>query len=793
MKQIIKGIKIISILFLTLTFFVGCEDDDDNQLPVIEAGFTHTINQVTGTVTFINTSSNADAYSWDFGDDTTSTEINPIHTYESGTYTIVLEADNAAGASDTFEDTITIQGTVNTGGDCTAETTESIAAADLNITFQTNTPAVIEDNAAFSWIDNPDSEGAVNTSCKVGQVVRANNSAFDNIQIDLSDKLDFSTSDGLKMKVWSPIANTPVLIKLEEIGNSGNFVEIQQSTTTANSWEELTFDFAATATPQFDKMVIFFNFNVADGSTYYFDDLALYGTGGGGPACTAETSESIAAADLNITFQSNTPTFIEDNTSFAWIDNPDAAGSVNTSCKVGEATRANNSAFDNLQIDLADKLDFNSVEGLKIKVWSPIANTPVLLKLEEIGNAGNFVEILQNTTAANTWEELTFDFAPTATPQYNKIVIFFNFNVADGSTYYFDDLAVYGAGGGGSTCVPETTESIAAADLNITFQTNTPAVIEDNAAFSWIDNPDFGGSVNSSCKVGEVVRANNSAFDNVQIDLSDKLDFNASEGLKLKVWSPIANTPVLLKLEEIGNAGNFVEILQNTGAANTWTELTYDFAPTATPQFNKMVIFFNFNVADASTYYFDDLALYGTGGGGGGGGGGTCPAPPAGEFIADGGFESNGDCWQLIDNGGTVTISTTVNNGGSNSGQIKTTPGSNPALKQERFGIGTMSPNTTYVVQFDIQANASDMPANGAVFQAFAFSEPAEGSPDPAVQHILIQGDANFPTTWQTRTYTFTTAGNIDGGVSLLLELVCGGVAGCTGTINIDNVSITAQ
>ena len=704
MKQIIKGIKITSILFLTFTFFVGCVDDDDNQLPTLEAAFTHTINQDTGTVRFINTSMNANTYSWDFGDGTASTEINPINTYEAGTYTVVLQSDNIAGASDTFEDTIVIGNSGGGGGgSCTAETTESIAAADLNITFQTNTPAVIEDNTTFSWIDNPDSEGAVNTSCKVGQVVRANNSPFDNLQIDLTDKLDFSISDGLKIKVWSPVANTPVLIKLEEVGNAGNFVEITQTTADANTWTELTYDFESTATPQFDKMVIFFNFNVADGSTYYFDDLMVYGTGGGGGGtCTAETTESVAAADLNISFLSNTPAIIEDNATFSWIDNPDSDGTVNTSCKVGEVVRANNSPFDNVQIDLADKLDFNASEGIKMKVWSPVANTPVLLKLEEIGNAGNFVEILQTTGAANTWTELTYDFASTAAPQFNKMVIFFNFNVADGSTYYFDDVMVYGAGGGGGgTCVPETTESSAASDLNITFQTNTPAVIEDNTAFSWIDNPDFDGTVNTSCKVGQVDRFNNSPFDNVQIDLANKLDFNTSDGLKMKVWSPIANTPVLLKLEEIGNSGNFVEILQTTGAANTWTELTYDFASTATPQFNKLVVFFNFNVADGSTYYFDDLALYGTGGGGGGGGGTysldeTIDFEPAGFGAAW--------TWNVFENGSNPPLEFIANpvSGGINT---SATVAKITALQAGQPYVGTETAHGEMGITWDLDAS----------------------------------------------------------------------------------------
>ena len=693
MKHLIKKTKIFVLLILAISF-VGCEEDDVT-LPVVTAGFTHTISQ-TGIVTFINTSTNANNYSWDFGDESTSTEINPIKIYSPGTYIIELTASNVAGASDTFEDTIIIL-------DAEIPLITLIGDATINVTL------------GDAYTD-------------------AGATALDEVDGDL-------TADII---VGGDIVDTAV----EDI------YVITYDVTDAQGNEAIQ----VTRTVNVSAIV-----------------------------CTPETAESITAADLNITFQTNTPAVFEDNVTFAWIDNPDADGPVNASCKVGQVIRANNSPYDNIQIDLADKLNFNTSEGIKMKVWSPVPNTPVLLKLEEIGNAGNFVELLATTTAVNDWEELTFDFASTATPQFNKMVIFFNFNVSDGSTYYFDDLMVYGGGTVGG-CVPETTESIAAANLNITFQTNTPAVIDDNTTFTWIDNPDFTGSVNTSCKVGQATRANNSPFDNIQIDLADKLDFNTSEGLKMKVWSPVANTTVLMKLEEIGNAGNFVEIPATTTVVNGWEELTFDFAATVTPQFNKLVIFFNFNVADGSTYYFDDLMVYGTPGGG------TCPTPSGGEFISDGDFEANADCWIIFDNGGTTTISTTVSNGGgTNSGQIQTAPGANPGLKQERFGVGTILPNTTYVVNFDIKASASDMLANGAVFQAFTFSEPADGSGLPAAQHVLIAGDANVTTAWVPRSYTFTTAANVDGGVSLLFELVCGGVTGCTGTINIDNVSLTAQ
>ncbi len=206
------------------------------------------------------------------------------------------------------------------------------------------------------------------------------------------------------------------------------------------------------------------------------------------------------------------------------------------------------------------------------------------------------------------------------------------------------------------------------------------------------------------------------------------------------------------------------------------------------------VIQFKFDGGDGSTTIYLDNVYFHTLGGGGGGN--NCPTPPAGEFIVDGDFEADAGCWELFANqtGTSTTIVTNESNGGgTNSARIKTARASNPAIKQTRFGVGVIQPNTTYVVKFDIRSDAGDPLVASAVLNAFAFSESAEGSDGGAVQHTLVGGDPNVPSTWTTRTYTFTTAANVAGGVSLLIELVTGDVEGASGTIFIDNVSFRAQ
>ncbi|WP_435625369.1 immunoglobulin-like domain-containing protein [Flagellimonas sp.] len=108
MKRLLNKAGILSLIILAISF-MGCEDDDDaDGLPRVVAVFSQTIIEGTGTVTFINLSQNADSFMWDFGDGTTSTEIDPIKTFAEGTFTVTLTARNAAGAANAFEDEITI-------------------------------------------------------------------------------------------------------------------------------------------------------------------------------------------------------------------------------------------------------------------------------------------------------------------------------------------------------------------------------------------------------------------------------------------------------------------------------------------------------------------------------------------------------------------------------------------------------------------------------------------------------------------------------------------------------------
>jgi hypothetical protein len=90
---------------------------------------------------------------------------------------------------------------------------------------------------------------------------------------------------------------------------------------------------------------------------------------------------------------------------------------------------------------------------MTVRVYSPRAGIPVRLKVEDAADPTRSVETEALTTAINTWETLTFDFANEAPGTaalnlaftYNKASIFFDFGTTGaaggGGTFYFDDVA----------------------------------------------------------------------------------------------------------------------------------------------------------------------------------------------------------------------------------------------------------------------------------------------------------------------------------------------------------------
>lgn len=132
-------------------------------------------------------------------------------------------------------------------------------------------------NVTTTVVDNPDASG-INTSGKVAQSVKPSGAeTWGGSYLTLPDPIDFSVNTTFKMKVWSPKSDIVVKLKVENLTDGNIAHEVDASTTTTNSWEELTYDFSGIDTGNsYQKVVIFFDFgNGGDDSNYYFDDIVL--------------------------------------------------------------------------------------------------------------------------------------------------------------------------------------------------------------------------------------------------------------------------------------------------------------------------------------------------------------------------------------------------------------------------------------------------------------------------------------------------------------------------------------
>ena len=754
MKKLMRTFKQLSILFLAITFF-GCEDDDA-VLPKVNADFTYEINTDTGTVTFINTSEQATTYSWDLGDDTSSTLINPVNVYVNGTYTIVLTASNVAGSSDTVEYTITIN--------IPLAVTLPITFDDDNVKYE----AVAFEGAAFDIVDNPAPGGSNDKASKVGSITNSG-ATYEGLFFELGTDVDLDANKTITMNFWADAA-VDVLMKLEEGSTSTPDVIVSHS---GSGWEELSFIF--TATSKYSKLVIFVDGPGTTDGTFYMDDIIQVKSA---PVITLNGTDPLSIL-IGSTFTDPGATAIDaygvDITSDIVIagDTVDTntAGTYIITYNVSDDTGKAASEVTRTVIVAADivapVITLTGSDTINVTLGDAFTDPGATATDNVDGDITTSIVVSGDTVDVNT--------AGTYTITYNVS------DAAGNPATEVTRTVIVAAPG---ACTAETTESYSAADLNMTFLTDPSAfIISDGAGFEWIDNPDSDNAVNTSCKVGQITKSGQFPYDNNQFDLDGKLDFNNNSGLKIKVWSGLADTQVRIKLEEIGNPGNNIEQELTTSVISGWEELIFPFSSADSDKFNKIVIFFDLDENNTDTYYFDDLALYGDGGGTGGGGG--TPGTAEGDIAENGGFEDgNFDGWAVYNNSGTIEVVTTDPSSGTYCAYLYASPetGLNPTLKQERKAAGTLAVGDQVQIKFDYKGALT---GESGTYSIQSFVEAGAGVNQ--VENITV----NPTETWQTHTQTYTVAaGDVSGGITLEFVAICGGVPGCSSTLYLDNISV---
>ena len=499
MKQTIEAIKLLSVFFLVLTF-LGCEDDD-TVLPMVEAGFTFTLDQNTGTVTFINTSTNANSFAWNFGDGTSSEEIDPTKIYTAnGTFTVVLTASSVAGASGTFEDELTIN--------IPEEVGFPINFDGANVDYSTITTF----DTAFQIIENPELSGTNPTASLVGEIV-SNGISFQGVTFPLETPIDFSGADKtITLKLYATVA-TDILVKFSGGIDGARDVEVVAAHS-GSGWEDMTFDFATDGVKsfvqddpengqafvpdgQYRNLDLFVGFGADPGisSTFYIDDIVQTepNSNGGGNmggslvACDGgELINDLESSDDSIfsNFGGGVGTV---------IDNPDT--SVNMSAKVGQYVKNTGELFGGITIALDSNIDLNN-GVFSIDVYSQTVRQ-LLFKLE-----GLDVE-LTTPTSGTGWETLEYNFNGNMGAVTAITLIMDNGTTGDGSadwTIQFDNIRLCSNGSTGGGGTPGGLAS------NADFETgdDTGWMLFQNGGTAALDNTlNNGGSWSGRLTVGD--------------------------------------------------------------------------------------------------------------------------------------------------------------------------------------------------------------------------------------------------------------------------------------------------
>ena len=252
-----------------------------------------------------------------------------------------------------------------------------------------------------------------------------------------------ATRRTISAQVNSPTAGIPMVLKIEGPGGASSG-DVAANEAVVAGWQTLTWTFSGVDPAlNFDKIVLLPNLGTVDappGKTYHFDDVVLLGDAAPPPP----------AATVLANFDDVTPPVAGFEGAEGSVVEPAPAGGGS-----GNAFKVLRSGGQIFALGIVETDVPVAANRLTIsaQVNSPTAGIPMVLKLEGPGGA-NSGDVAANETVVAGWQTLTWTFTGIdLTKTYNKMVLLPNLGTVDappGKAYYFDDIVLLGAAGGGS-------------------------------------------------------------------------------------------------------------------------------------------------------------------------------------------------------------------------------------------------------------------------------------------------------------------------------------------------------
>jgi hypothetical protein len=323
---------------------------------------------------------------------------------------------------------------------------------------------------------------------------------------------------------------------------------------------------------------------------------------------------SFPPLSLPIDFEDGPYNFIDFDGGIAnVISNPESSG-INTSETVARIVKGEGQPWAGSKLILEEKLDFSTNNSFSMKVFSPRTDVPVLLKIE--GPDGAEPDNIVNTTKANEWETLTWNYPDAASGIYDALVFMFDFGtVGNGSadfTFLFDDVVHF-----------YDSEAKSQIDLPVHFESETMDYeMTDFGGVETVTTTDPEDPQNTVGKTTKPAGSETWAGTTVGTDLGFKsrIPFTAENTkMNVSVYSPLVGIPIRLKAEDYNDPTLTAETEAMTTKADEWETLVFDFSTVAegtnpynpNTYFNKLSIFFNFNTPGTGEVYYWDSVEFG--------------------------------------------------------------------------------------------------------------------------------------------------------------------------------------
>jgi len=450
------------------------------------------------------------------------------------------------------------------------------------------------------------------------------------------------------LKMTASPGDTAWKLKIES-NNAASFVEVDLSTSeeahaapVMDTWQRYTFNLADLSASgldlsAIDVVLVFPAWGAGDGAVYRLDNVQILpdgnaGNGGGGDIDPLVVFNDAERADWPAWDCCGGSTPIE-------VTDADATYGATMEFSIGiDATvmgftsRDADGAVGGTPFDASAMADEGTLV-FDLKMTASPGDTAWKLKLES-NNAATFVEVDLSTSqeahaapVMDTWQRYTFNLADLSASgldltAIDVVLVFPAWGAGDGAVYRLDNVQVLQDGNAGGGGVNNGTQI----DLPINFDdAGVDYTVEDfggNATVLVADPVDAAnGMVAQSTKTstaetwaGTTMSTGDGLATAVPLTLSDSI-------MKVWVYSPDAGIPVRLKMEDRLDPTRSVETESMTTTANSWEQISFDFANEATGTaaldpsytFDKASIFFNFGTDGATAgekvYYWDDITF----------------------------------------------------------------------------------------------------------------------------------------------------------------------------------------